>query len=118
MNPLDECYRLLDVGPGASVQEIRDAYLLLVNVWHPDRFAHDPRLQERAAAKLQAINDAFQRIRSAPLRHGGPPVDPRDGADVAEDWRPASGPSDLAVRPARPRSGSRSAFASPAPRSS
>lgn len=68
MNQLEECYRLLDVGAEATAEEIRGAYLVLVNVWHPDRFAHDPGLQARALEKLKAINDAFQRIKLAPLQ--------------------------------------------------
>jgi cytochrome c-type biogenesis protein CcmH/NrfG len=68
MDDLRDCYRLLEVGPEASPAEIRSAYMLLVNVWHPDRFAHEPRLQERAADRIRSINDAFGRIRTAPLR--------------------------------------------------
>jgi cytochrome c-type biogenesis protein CcmH/NrfG len=97
MNPLEECYRLLEVGDGASVQEIRDAYLLLVNVWHPDRFTHDARLQERALAKLKAINDAFQRIKSAPLRPGLPAAAPVDAGVPQAGARPQPAPGDLAV---------------------
>ena len=68
MDDLRDCYRLLEVGADASAGEIRSAYMLLVNVWHPDRFAHEPRLQERAADRIKSINDAFARIRTAPLR--------------------------------------------------
>lgn len=68
MDDLPDCYRLLEVEPEASPEEIRSAYMLLVNVWHPDRFVHEPRLQERAADRIKSINDAFARIRTAPLR--------------------------------------------------
>jgi len=64
---LASSYRLLDVGPGASPAEIRRAYLLLVNVWHPDRFEHDAELRTRAQEKLQAINLAYEAVRDAPL---------------------------------------------------
>lgn len=70
MSLMEECYRLLEVGPDASAEEIRGAYLALVNVWHPDRFAHDPALQARAMEKLKAINSAFEHIKNAPLRNG------------------------------------------------
>lgn len=69
MNPgrVEDCYRLLDLRPGASREEIRKTYLLLVNVWHPDRFVHAPELQAKAHEKLQAINGAFETIQEAPL---------------------------------------------------
>lgn len=68
--PLESCYRLLDVGPEASADEIRKAYLVLVNVWHPDRFVHDAALQTQAEEKLKTVNEAFDKIRNAPLRRG------------------------------------------------
>ena len=87
MSQFEEFYRLLDVGPDASADEIRQEYLTLVNVWHPDRFAHDPILQGRAMEKLKAINGAFERIKGAPLRNGaasapapGPPAAPARNA--------------------------------------
>jgi cytochrome c-type biogenesis protein CcmH/NrfG len=73
MAQIEEFYRLLDVRPDASAEEIRSAYLTLVNVWHPDRFAHDQGLQSRAAEKLRAVNAAFELIKQAPLRTGRAP---------------------------------------------
>jgi len=64
-NQLAEWYRVLDVSPTASAEETRSAYRLLVNVWHPDRFAGDPRLQGRATDKLKAINEAYRGIKAA-----------------------------------------------------
>jgi len=40
--------------------EARRAYLDLVKVWHPDRFAGDQRLQAKALAQLTAINAAYE----------------------------------------------------------
>jgi cytochrome c-type biogenesis protein CcmH/NrfG len=68
---LEQCYRLLEVEPDASADDIRGAYLVLVNVWHPDRFQHDPSLQARASEKLRAFNRAFQLIKEAPLLRRG-----------------------------------------------
>jgi tetratricopeptide (TPR) repeat protein len=87
-------YRLLDVEPGASAAEIRKAYLLLVNVWHPDRFAHDDALRGRAQEKLQAINLAYEAVRDAPLAQA--PDDPtpsesrKDAPDPAAEGRSAA----------------------------
>lgn len=68
MTHAKESYRVLEVEDGASPEDIRRAYLFLVNIWHPDRFAHEPSMQERVQEKLKAINDAYQQIKDAPLR--------------------------------------------------
>lgn len=56
-------YAMLDLNPSASPADVRQAYRDLVQVWHPDRFAHNPRLQRKAEAKLQAIRAAYERLR-------------------------------------------------------
>ena len=59
---MEKYYRILDLHTSASEQEVKQAYRELVKVWHPDRFAHDVKLQKRAEEKLKEINDAYQRI--------------------------------------------------------
>jgi hypothetical protein len=56
---------LLGLKPGASAQEIKAAYRDLAKVWHPDRFSHDPRLQQKAQDKLKEINEAYEALTSA-----------------------------------------------------
>jgi hypothetical protein len=58
----ERCLELLGMKPGASVGEIKAAYRDLAKVWHPDRFAHDPRLQEKAQDKLKEINEAYEAL--------------------------------------------------------
>jgi tetratricopeptide (TPR) repeat protein len=70
MSDIQAGYRLLEVSPDASPVEIRKAYLFLVNIWHPDRFVHEPNVQGRVEEKLKAINEAYQRIKDAPLLGG------------------------------------------------
>ena len=65
MTPSDRLYELLGVCPGASRQELKAAYRDLTKVWHPDRFAHDPRLQKKAEEKLKEINKAYEELTSA-----------------------------------------------------
>jgi hypothetical protein len=55
-------YTMLDLDSSASPAEIHQAYRDLAQVWHPDRFAHNPRLQRKADAKLRAINAAYARL--------------------------------------------------------
>ncbi len=48
---VEECWRVLEVKPGATLAELRRAYQDLVLVWHPDRLPEIRR--PRAAAKLK-----------------------------------------------------------------
>ena len=58
----DRFYEVLGVRPGASRQELKTAYRDLTKVWHPDRFAHDPRLQKKAEEKIKEINEAYDQL--------------------------------------------------------
>jgi curved DNA-binding protein CbpA len=49
----------LDLEAGASEKQIRDAYRVLVKVWHPDRFEGDAKLKQAAEDKLKALNSAY-----------------------------------------------------------
>ena len=42
---------ILGLKPGASQEEVNQAYRDLVNVWHPDRFVGNPRLQKKRKRK-------------------------------------------------------------------
>jgi curved DNA-binding protein CbpA len=64
MLDIAQYYRTLDLEPGASPEEIHQGYLDLTWVWHPDRFAGNPRLQQKAHYKLQQINEAHSQLRS------------------------------------------------------
>jgi hypothetical protein len=58
----ERCLEVLGLKPGASAQELKAAYRDMAKVWHPDRFTHDPRLQQKAQDKLKEINDAYQQL--------------------------------------------------------
>jgi curved DNA-binding protein CbpA len=55
-----KCCDLLDLRPGYSQEELKQAYKDLAQVWHPDRFAHNARLKEKAEDKLKQINTAYE----------------------------------------------------------
>ncbi len=57
-------YEILELQPGASREEVKRAYRDLVKIWHPDRFSHDPRLQQKAQDKLKDINEAYERLQA------------------------------------------------------
>jgi len=76
---LTECYNRLGLGPGASSAELKAAHRDLAKVWHPDRFLHDPRLQQKAQEKLKEINEAYEQLRPGKAkRQRPPPASPRE----------------------------------------
>jgi hypothetical protein len=69
-----KCYELLGVAPGTNGPELKQAYLDLAKVWHPDRFTHDPRLQQKAQEKLKEINEAYERLKTGRAPRPAPPT--------------------------------------------
>ena len=76
--------QLLGLQPGASQEQIKQAYHDLVKVWHPDRFAHDPRLQKQAEEKLKLINEAHDLLTGSRIQTGRP------GPRPAQPTRPST----------------------------
>jgi len=79
----DSDCRTLEVEPGVSLEEIRQAYRDQTKVWHPDRFSNDIRLQKKAEEKLKQINMAYRRLCGRgtyefliPSRSTDPPPEP------------------------------------------
>jgi hypothetical protein len=64
MDCANHYYRVLDLQPGASKDEVKQAYKDLISVWHPDRFSHNPRLQQKAQEKVKEINAAYAFFKS------------------------------------------------------
>lgn len=78
----ERCYELLGLKGEASHEEIKAAYRDMAKVWHPDRFAHDPKLQTKAQERLKEINEAYQRLTSPRPARGRT----RPDANGAHDW--------------------------------
>jgi len=57
-----KCFETLELDYKASLAEVREAYIDLVNVWHPDRFIQNPRLRQKAENKLRNINTAYEKL--------------------------------------------------------
>ncbi|MEG4812871.1 J domain-containing protein [Microcoleus sp. K5-D4] len=64
MADINRCYEILEIEPGSSLEEIKRAYRDLAFVWHPDRFAHNDRLQQKAHQRLTEINEAYHQLLS------------------------------------------------------
>lgn len=74
METLRYYYEVLGVRPGASLQEINQAYINLLNELQPSRLSDDPRRQQKAQAIAQEINEAYREIKRVyTLRRGEQP---------------------------------------------
>ncbi len=70
MSEMEQYYRVLEIEPGATLEEVNQAYKDLVFIWHPDRIPQDNhRLQKKAQDKLKAINEARDQLRSLHHKH-------------------------------------------------
>ena len=61
---IKKCFEILEIDPNASIDEAKQAYKDIVNVWHPDRFSHNDRLKEKAEKKLKEVNIAYETLTS------------------------------------------------------
>jgi len=90
---------LFDLPDTFTEPQLKQAYHDLVQVWHPDKHAHNERLRRKADEKMKEINQAYEALRSG-LMNGsfhferssaqpGPPS-PGNGAAGAHQASPAS----------------------------
>ena len=79
-------FRVLEIEPGASLEEAKRARRLLAKVWHPDRFPEDSVLQERGRQKLTEINRAYKVIESYYLGREDPDVKGREKPPTKKRW--------------------------------
>lgn len=63
--PLASEYRVLELEPGSSMEEVRGSYKRLLRKYHPDRFLGKPEKQRAATEVTQAVIAAYRTIRSA-----------------------------------------------------
>ncbi|MCF7823621.1 MAG: molecular chaperone DjiA [Candidatus Marinimicrobia bacterium] len=58
-------YKILEIDPSASDQEVKKAYRSMATRFHPDKVEHlGPDFQKMADEKFKAINEAYQQIKS------------------------------------------------------
>ena len=63
---IERCYEILELNPGSSLEEVKQAYRDSVSIWHPDRFGgSNPRLIRKAEGKLKEINEAYETLVSS-----------------------------------------------------
>ena len=105
MDDMSKWYQILDLEPGASPEEVKQAYRDMVKVWHPDRFGSDQRLRAKAEEMQKEINLAFEQLED----YVPPPEDEIDEEDAAVEVAAARADS-APSKPARP-----SPFDNPSP---
>ncbi|WP_448604278.1 J domain-containing protein, partial [Thermoleptolyngbya sp.] len=89
MKDLEHYYRVLDLEPGASLEEVNQAYKDLVFVWHPDRIPTDnERLHQKAQEKIKEINQARDRLRTFLKSNAGANATPNPSAQSTSSARP------------------------------
>ena len=90
MTTSDRFYEVLGVRSGASRHELKTAYRDLTKVWHPDRFTHDPRLQQKAEEKIKEINEAYDQLISLKIWRPRMTPSPRTSRTVARQRNSSS----------------------------
>ena len=65
---METYYSILEIPESATPEEIKQAYRLLLQVWHPDRFHHSPVLLAKAEKKTREINAAFGTLSNPSLK--------------------------------------------------
>jgi DnaJ-class molecular chaperone len=84
---LKRYFEILELSPDASIDELNQAYRDLVNIWHPDRFAHNPRLKEKAEEKLKALNQAYETLKPVLSPESKQGKNTKKGSDRTEQER-------------------------------
>lgn len=73
---VQEALTVLEIRSEPTAKSVREAYLEMVKVWHPDRFPDDAKFRVRATRKTQEINSAYGVMQEHFRRPASPPVEP------------------------------------------
>ncbi|MGD1807646.1 DnaJ domain-containing protein [Dapis sp. BLCC M126] len=107
MDEINQYYKILELEPGASLEEVKEAYRDLAFVWHPDRFVHNTRLQAKAQIRLKEINEAYRKLRYflSNSQYQVAPTKPTPNQTQPTPRRPSTppNPSTAPPSPQRPR---------------
>jgi hypothetical protein len=85
---IEKYYKILDLKPGVSLEEVRQAYRHLALIWHPDRYPQDSPLQIEAEAKFKEISHAYETLKTH-LSHPTSPTSPASPAPPTPPTSPA-----------------------------
>ena len=59
-----EALHILGLSDGATQAEIKEAYREAVQIMHPDKFAGNKKLQERATEQFKYLQEAYDVLKS------------------------------------------------------
>ena len=62
-----EALRILGLDDDATPEDVKTAYKETVQILHPDRFASNKKLQDRATEQFKNLQEAYDYLTSAPL---------------------------------------------------
>lgn len=63
-NTLDAAYKILEVDPNASDEEVKKAYRKMATAYHPDKVAYlGEEFRKAANGKFQKLNEAYEKIK-------------------------------------------------------
>jgi ERCC4-type nuclease len=98
-------YTLLEILPTATETDIKKSWHEQIQVWHPDRFNHSPTLHQKAEARTQLINQAYQTL-SNPIARAkyDATTEPSTSRRQPPRPSPAAGPSSESYASPPPRS--------------
>jgi len=99
---LQKYYKILDVTPDTPWDDIKRAYHDMMKVWHPDRFAGDPRLQKIVEEKTKELTHAFQKIEEDyhSIKFYYDPLDEAEEASIKTKTKP---PTEPPVKEGKPK---------------
>ena len=84
---MNDPYKVLNVSPSASDEEVKKAYRDLARKYHPDNY-HDNPLADLAQEKMKEINEAYEQIQKQ--RRGGRATTARRATAIPVPTRPCS----------------------------
>jgi hypothetical protein len=58
---MKDYYKILEVDPKATIEQIKSQYHFLIHAWHPDKFPNGE-FRDKAEEKIKEINEAFSII--------------------------------------------------------
>jgi len=84
-----QCLSILEVPNDlgtVTFKDAKEAYRLIVQFYHPDRYGHSEKLQARATTKMQEINAAWKQVEEY-FKSGAMTAIERVTQDDTDDYR-------------------------------
>ena len=67
---MEQYFEILNIKPGASIEDVKRAYKAQDKIWHPDRFpSESAHLQKKAHQMFQKVTAAYKKINDAYIIH-------------------------------------------------